>query len=116
MDREIIENTCGPARPQARGRRRVTVKVAAEWSELAWGSVIALAVFAAIGAATWAYFAEPWYSRQLLERMQGGAYQAPWRDETARVSDLFPDGMSRDAVAAFLKHNGFSCPWAANDN
>ena len=80
------------------------------------GLLIATAVLAGIGAFAWLRFAEPWYSRQLIERMQTGSYQAPWRDETSKISDLIPDGMSREAALALVKQNGFSCPAIASNN
>ena len=73
------------------------------------GLLIATAVLAGLGALIWLRFAEPWYSRQLVERMQVGSYQEPWRDETAKISDLIPDGTSRDAAIMLVERNGFSC-------
>ena len=80
------------------------------------GLLIAVGVLAGLGALTWLYNAEPWYSKQLIERMQGGTYQAPWRDETARISNLFPDGMRTDAAVAVIKRNGFSCDRSRSGN
>ena len=73
------------------------------------GLLVAIAVLAGLVALIWVYSAEPWYSNQLLERMRGGGSQALGRDETSKISDLFPDGMSREAAVALLKQNGFSC-------
>ena len=74
------------------------------------GILIVVAALIGIGALTWLRFAEPWYSSQLVDRMQTGDYQAPWRDETSKIADLIPDGMSREAAMTLVKQNGFSCP------
>jgi hypothetical protein len=87
----------------------VIVRADTEWSQLGWAVLIVVAAFAGLGALAWVYFTEPWYSKKLIERMRGGVHQAPWRDETARISDLFPDGMSQDAAVTLLRQNGFSC-------
>jgi hypothetical protein len=80
------------------------------------GLLIASAALTGIGALIWLRFAEPWYSHQLVERMRVGAYQAPWRDETLKISDLIPDGMSREAAVALLEQNGFSCIRSGGNN
>jgi len=80
------------------------------------GILIVIVALIVIGALTWLRFAEPWYSHQLVERMQVGSYQEPWRNETSKIADLIPDGMSRAAALALVKQNGFSCPAIASNN
>jgi hypothetical protein len=84
--------------------------------DLIRGLPVAIAVLAGIGALIWLRFAEPWYSHQLVERMRVGDYQAPWRDETSKISDLIPDGMSREAAVTLLEKNGFSCIRSGGNN
>jgi hypothetical protein len=67
------------------------------------------AVVVCAAGALWLYITEPWYSHELVRRMQPGNRAAPWRDETPRIADLFPDGMSRAAAMKYLATNGFSC-------
>ena len=59
--------------------------------------------------AVWLSVTEPWYDRMLIQRMSAGAYSAPWREDTERIADVFPDGMADTAAAKVLHRNGFSC-------
>src|SRR4051794_30176925 len=85
------------------------VSIPSDAQDFLRGLLVAIAVLAGLVALIWVYSAEPWYSNQLLERMRGGGSQALGRDETSKISDLFPDGMSREAAVTLLNQNGFSC-------
>jgi hypothetical protein len=87
----------------------MTESIGSPSQDLFRGLLTATSVLAGIGALIWLRFAEPWYGHQLVERMRVGGYQAPWRDETSKISDLIPDGGSRAAAVALLDQNGFSC-------
>jgi hypothetical protein len=45
----------------------------------------------------------------LIQRMSAGAYSAPWREDTQRIADVFPDGMADTAATKILHRNGFAC-------
>ena len=60
-------------------------------------------------ATTWLSLTEPWYDSMLVQRMRAGAYSAPWREDTERIADVFPNGMAETAAAKLLRRNGFAC-------
>jgi hypothetical protein len=60
-------------------------------------------------AGTWLAMTEPWYDRMLVHRMSAGSHSMPWREETERIADVFPDGMAEAAAAKLLHRNGFVC-------
>ena len=60
-------------------------------------------------AATWLSLTEPWYHRMLVQRMNAGPHSMPWREDTERIADVFPAGMTETAAAKLLHRNGFTC-------
>jgi hypothetical protein len=53
--------------------------------------------------------AEPWYDREVMERLAGGPADGLTRDASDRAAEVFPDGMTRAAAVSLLHANGFSC-------
>jgi hypothetical protein len=60
-------------------------------------------------AGTWLAMTEPWYDRMLVQRMNADSHSMPWREETERIADVFPDGMTETAASELLHRNGFAC-------
>jgi len=58
---------------------------------------------------TWLAMTEPWYDRTLVQRMNAGSHSMPWREDTERIVDFFPDGMPEIAASKLLHRNGFGC-------
>jgi len=85
----------------------VTLKKLLKWIGLGSLGLVGAIIASVVGF--WLYLAEPWYDGTIATRMTGGPYAAPWRDDTWRIADIFPAGMSAAEALALLRRNGFSC-------
>ena len=73
---------------------------------------IFVAAIAVLAGAGWLYLAKPWYDDSLVKKIRagpGGCPGGPYPDHTARIADVFPNGMKRADALEILNSNGFSC-------
>jgi hypothetical protein len=77
-----------------------------------YGLAAVVALVAGLVGAWWLSVTEPWYDADIVQRLAAGPHDAPWRDETLRVAELFPTGTEIGAARARLAANGFSCAQA----
>jgi hypothetical protein len=85
----------------------VTLTRFSRWTLGALLAVVTLFAAAAVGL--WLLFSEPWYDTALLAQMRPGVDPAVWRDDTTRLTDFFPHGMTLESATALLRRNGFFC-------
>ena len=85
----------------------------ARWTLGVFLVALALVVIYVLGASL--YYWEPWYDRDVMERLAGGPANGLTRDASAQAAEILPDGMTRAAAVALLHANGFSCAESASD-
>lgn len=78
-------------------------------------AAISLTTLIAIGGSLYVMWDEPWYDRELIDRMQCKT-DCIRRNETHRIADFFPAGMTESAAKALLNRNGFRCDGNTQSN